>query len=202
MIKPHLILLLVTLLLGVSTSQAQEVEKIYSGSFNEEAINRENGAMVTPSDDDLTLATDLALRHYPELQGHKIKIVYRPGANYPITAGYPFGNIFRLRKNHVYTIIVHPNTFVKRISLNKRVGVIGHEMAHFVYYKKRPPVAMIWWGLQYVVSKKFRYKFESDADYAAIDHGLGLQLLDLSMYINTEQVRQYMLEKNYPLSSE
>ena len=53
------------------------------------------------------------------------------------------------------------------------------------------------WGIKYITSKKFRYRFEKDADRATIDHGLGWQLLNISFYMNREEVREYMEQKGY-----
>ncbi len=147
---------------------------------------------IVPKNDTLALASYLALGHYPSLQNHKIKIRYKKKVKYPITASWSFWNIFKLRKNHTYILLIKPGSFVERLNLNQQVGVIGHEMAHFAYYRRRPSIAMAWWGLRYTLSNKFRYQFEKDADRSAINQGLGWQLLDISFYLNSLEVKNHM----------
>ncbi len=178
----------------ISYSQFQNYnEQIYYGKLDSLRIFNQNS--VSPSGDKLELAVNIALTHYPELSGHQIKIKYRKNVAHPITAGYSAANIIRFRKKHIYRLILSPSSFVKYLSLNKQVAVIGHEMAHFVYYKERPAIGMAIWGIRYLTSKKFRYSFEKEADRMAIDHGLGGQLLQLSMYMSNHEVKQYIHSK-------
>ena len=149
---------------------------------------------VTPEADRHELAVLLALGHYPQLSYNHIKIRYKKNVRYPITANYALTNIFKFKKGHKYVLIIRPGSFVDRISLNQQVGLIGHEMAHFVYYKKGSVVGMIPWAISYVFSKKFRRKFERDADYFAIDHGLGWQYLDMSIYLSRNETLDYIKE--------
>lgn len=151
-----------------------------------------HGNSVSPEGNRHELAALLVLGHYPELRGNRIKIKYKKNVRHPITASYAFFNIFKLRKRHTYVLLIKPGSFVDRISLNQKVALIGHEMAHFVYYKERPAIGMIPWGIRYITSKRFRREFEQDADYQAIEHGLGWQYLDMSIYISQRQVAKYM----------
>ncbi len=153
--------------------------------------------LVLPTGDQLEMATYLAVSHYPELAGHKIKIKYKKNVQYPITASWSFWNIFKLRKHHTYVLLLSQDAFVKRLDLNGKIGVIGHEMAHFAYYRKLSSLGMGWWGIKYSISKKFRFQFEKDADRATIDHGLGWQLLDISFYMNKAEVKAYMEQRGY-----
>ena len=193
--------ILLVCFLTVSITSAQLTYYHQDEDYSIDSLRAYNQQRVSPSNDVLELAANLALTHYPQLAGHKIKIIYRKSVTHPITAGYSAGNIFRFRKHHVYRLVLHPNAFVGRLSLNRQVSVLGHEMAHFTYYKKRPAIGMLWWGLRYITSRKFRYRFERDADRIALDHGLGGQLLELSMYMSNAEVRQYLEEKKAPASS-
>lgn len=161
-----------------------------------------NNHHITESGNSLEIGAQLALLHYPELKGNRIKIRYKEKVRYPITASWSFWNIFKLKKHHTYILLIKPDTFVDNVTLNKKVGIVGHEMAHFEYYRKRPAFNMVWWGVKYVFSKKFRYSFEKEADRTAIEKGLGYQLLDLSFYITREEVLQLMNKKDeiYKLS--
>ena len=162
-----------------------------------DSLREVNNNKVLPVGDPLETATYLALSHYPELAGHTIRIKYKKNVRHPVTASWAFGNLFRFRKRHVYVLLLSADAFVKRLPLNGQIGVLGHEMAHFAYYRKRSGLGMAWWGLRYITSDRFRFKFEKDADRATIDHGLGWQLLNVSFYLNREEVRDYMEQKGY-----
>ncbi len=150
------------------------------------------GQKVKPVGDQLELAAYLALAYYPSLKHHKIKIRYKKNVKFPITASWSFWNIFKFRKHHTYILLLKTDSFVERLTLNQQVGVIGHEMAHFAYYKRIPSIAMAWWGLKYTLSDRYRYSFEKDADRTAITQGLGWQLLSISFYLNSKEVKDNM----------
>lgn len=161
-----------------------------------DSLRTTNNHKITEINNSLELGAQLALLHYPELKGNKIKIRYKNNVRYPITASWSFWNFFKLKKNHTYVLLIKPGTFVDHVSLNKQVGIVGHEMAHFEYYKKHPAIHMIWWGVKYVTSKKFRFSFERDADRTAIQKGLGYQLLQLSFYITRNEVIKLINEND------
>ncbi len=165
-------------------------EEVYAPKLEELRVR--NGYRVSPMGDPLELAVNIALKHYPELERHKIKIKYKKNVRHPITASWAFGNIFKSRKKHTYILLIRSDTFIKRISLNNQVGVFGHEMAHFLYYSQRPAIHMLWWAVKYVTSKKFHREFERQADRTAIDHGLGYQLLGMAFYLKRREVEEYM----------
>ncbi len=119
-----------------------------SGEQNSKIDLLRSKSNVVPFGDPIELATLLAVSYYPELKGNTIQIKYKKNVRYPITASWAFGNIFKSRKNHTYVLLLSPQSFANRVSLNKQVGVVGHEMAHFVYYKQHPSIHMLWWGLK------------------------------------------------------
>lgn len=153
-----------------------------------DSLRAHNKHKITEIENSLELGGQLALLHYPELKGNKIKIKYKSNVKYPITASWSFWNFFKLKKNHTYILLIKRGTFVDNVNLNKQVGIVGHEMAHFEYYKQYPAIHMIWWGIKYSTSKKFRFNFEREADKTAILKGLGYQLIQLSFYINRTEV--------------
>jgi len=103
--------------------KAEYLEKLDSLRIINNHVIEETGTLTE-------LSTQLALLHYPQLKGHKIKIKYKESVNYPITASWSFWNIFKFKKNHTYVLLIKPGSFVDRLSLNQGVGVVGHEMAH------------------------------------------------------------------------
>ncbi|MEO1051596.1 MAG: hypothetical protein AAFX87_13285 [Bacteroidota bacterium] len=188
------VVFVLSFLLMINPVQAQD-ERYYDEDVWApllDSLKTVNKNKVSESGDRVELAANIALLYYPKLKTNRIKIKYKKNVQHPITASWSFWNIFKIRRWHTYVLLIKPNSFIDRISLNKQVGLVGHEMAHFAYYKKRPSIAMAWWGLKYVTSRKFRYAFERGADQTAIDQGLGWQLLDMSIYMRRFEVQQYM----------
>jgi len=189
------------LLISCSSVQSQSIiyknfdEKLWTAKLD--SLKIKNGSKVTGTENLSELAVNIALTYYPELKNNKIKIKYKRNVRYPVTASWAIGNFFRFRKSHTYVLLLKPDSFLDYISLNKLVGVYGHEMAHFVYYKNKPAVNMVWWGIKYTFSKKFRLGFERDADKTAMDHQLGWQILDMSFYMSKNEIRTY-IKMNYP----
>ena len=165
-------------------------EEIYRDQLD--SLRKLNHFSVQERGDQLELAANIALSHYPELKDHRFKIKYKKNVKHPVTASWSFSNIFKRRKNHSYVLLLSENVFLKRLPLNGQVGVFGHEMAHFKYYSEKPSIHMLWWGIKYVTSKKFHRQFERDADKTTIEHGLGNQLLGVVFYMDRSEVREYM----------
>ena len=187
--------LFIVMILASSMMFAQHTyydEEIYRDQLD--SLRKFNHFSVQERGDPLELATNIALSHYPELKGHKFKIKYKKNVKHPVTASWSFGNILKRRKNHTYILLLSEDVFLKRLSLNGQVGVLGHEMAHFKYYSEKPSIHMLWWGIKYVTSKKFHRKFERDADRTTIEHGLGRQLLGVVFYMDRAEVVEYMKE--------
>jgi len=167
-----------------------------------DSLRRTTNHRVTRTGNQLEIATMIALTFYPELADHKIKIKYKSNVKHPITASFDFSNLFKGKKRRTYVLLVHPESFVDRINLNKQVSLIGHEMGHFLYYNQRSLFGMALWGLKYMTSRKFRYSFEIAGDTTAISHGLGWQLLDMSIYLRRHEVLQYMEQYDFYLKPE
>ena len=185
-------------LLGFSTlypAQGQRIYKNFEASrFNplQDSLRQHYGHHIKPEGTDMELAALIALNYYPELKNSRFKIKHKENVRHPITASYSFWNVFKSRKRHTYILLIKKGSFVDRIGLNGKVGIIAHEMAHFSYYRKRPTVGMVPWGFRYITSPKFRYTFERDADKTVISRGLGGQLLEIAFYHKPEEIRSYM----------
>lgn len=174
--------------------------KIYKDSIETYRLKFDKGVM--PINDTLELATYIALTYYPEIQENRIKIKYKSSVKYPITASWPFWNIFKGKNKQVYVLLLSENSFVKSQDLNRQVGVIGHEMAHFKYYKRHSVFNMIPWGIRYIFSRKFRINFEKEADLTTIEHGLGWQLAPVVFYLTRQEVLEHMQNSGYQFESE
>ncbi len=190
--------MVIVLLLGFSISYPVQAQKIYKNfeqhKFNplQDSLRQHYRCHIRPEGSDLELAALIALNYYPELKNNKFKIKHKENVRHPITASYSFWNVFKSRQRHTYILLIKKGSFVDRIGLNGKVGIIAHEMAHFSYYRHRPTVGMIPWGFRYITSPKFRYSFERDADKTVINRGLGWQLLEIAFYHKPEEIRSYM----------
>lgn len=140
----------------------------------------------------MELATLLAISHYPELQNRKVKIIIKNMKGAPVEASFGVFNFIKPRRNKVYKILIQENSFMERLTLNKQVAALGHEMAHFIQYEQRKYFGTLFTLLQYVISDKYRLRFEKKADELAVNHGLGPQMLDFAFYSSDEQIREYM----------
>lgn len=145
----------------------------------------------------IELATLLAISHYPELQQRKVKITIKNVKGAPVEASFSPFNFAKRKKSKVYKIIIHENSFMERLSLNKQVAALGHEMAHFIQYEQKGYLGTLFTLIGYVTSDKKRLYFEKEADRMAIDHGLGPHMLDFSFYTTNEAIKAYMYEKGY-----
>lgn len=140
----------------------------------------------------MELATLLAIAHYPELQNRKVKIIIKNMKGAPVEASFGVFNFVKPRRNKVYKILIQENSFMERLSLNKQVAALGHEMAHFIQYERRKYFGTLFTLLQYVISDKYRLRFEKKADEMAVNHGLGPHMIDFAFYSSDEQIREYM----------
>lgn len=72
-----------------------------------------------------------------------------------------------------YENVVFPlNSF----TFNARIGVLAHELSHIKYYEEKSSVSLVFMGLKYLFSKKFKRKIEKSTDLTVINKGLGFQL--------------------------
>ena len=140
----------------------------------------------------MELATLLAIAHYPELQERKVKIIIRDVKGAPVEASFGVFNFIKPRRKKVYKIIIQENSFMERLSLNQQVAALGHEMAHFVQYERKKYFGTLFSLFQYVISDKYRIRFEKRADEIAVNHYLGPHMLDFSFYSSDKEIRWYM----------
>jgi len=88
---------------------------------------------------------------------------------------------------------------MERLSLNKQVAALGHEMAHFIQYDQRGFGRTLITLVGYVSSNKKRLKFEKEADIISIDHGLDPHMIDFAFYTSEADIKSYM-DKNAVVS--
>jgi hypothetical protein len=140
--------------------------------------------------DEYEAACLLALAYYPELKNEHIEFVYGKGA-YSMAARPVPMSLFKSRKKRKYRIFINTESknkglLLNQVGFNAQVGIVGHELAHILYYSQKSSARIILDGILYS-NKKFRAKFEKDTDKVAIDRGLGWQLHDFSNCTQTHE---------------
>jgi len=144
----------------------------------------------------MELATLLAISHYPELQNRKLKVIVREVKGAPVEASFGVFNFIKPGKSKIYKIIIQENSFMERLSLNKQVAALGHEMGHFIQYQEKGYFNTLFGLLNYVISDKYRIRFEKGADRIEAEHGLGPNMLDFSFYSSEEEIKSYMNQQH------
>lgn len=124
--------------------------------------------------------------------------------------------MFRSKDEWQYNIFISTKSLddlepilLKNLPFNAQIGIIGHELAHTVFYLDKGIGEMILIGLNYPFPS-FRAIFEKNTDRRTIAHGLGWQLLEYAThvrekmdyentsfgeayYLNPEQVKKQIL---------
>ena len=132
----------------------------------------------------------LALSHYPELRDIKIKFVLND-VNAAISSRPYWASLLRSAKKRTYLIVIdteregpRPALILKNQPFNAQVGILGHELAHTVYYLNRSFFGIA--GDAFCQLTNCRVDFERETDERLIDYGLGWQRFDHSMFLRIE----------------
>ncbi|MBX2873318.1 MAG: hypothetical protein KTR30_14500 [Saprospiraceae bacterium] len=131
----------------------------------------------------------LALSHYPELKEVPIDFVveetFIPLASRPspITVLLPW-----LKRKYLVVISSKSADFFEGILMhnlpfNEQVGVLGHELAHSLFYLDKNSFQLARIAYQYEKNGDFHDQFEQDTDKRAVAHGLGYQLYDYAFFV-------------------
>jgi hypothetical protein len=120
--------------------------------------------------------------YFDEISFEHIKIIKRKQL-IPFTSTPSFLNVFRIKTNWKYTIAVSSETIPRlaavlfdSLSLNGRIGVLGHELSHVADFQSNSRWYMVKILFQHLSQKKMD-SFEYNTDLICINHGLGYQLL-------------------------
>jgi hypothetical protein len=129
----------------------------------------------------------LALSHYPELKNTPI-CFYEESAFIPLASRPEPISMFGSKNKWRYNIIISTEStdelkpvLLQYLPFNAQVGIIGHELAHTVFYLDKSIWQMMLIGLNYPLPS-FRARFEKNTDRRAVAHGLGWQLLEYARY--------------------
>ncbi len=131
----------------------------------------------------------LALSYYPELKEAPIDFIIRPTFIPLSSRPAPASVLFPWLKRRFLVVISNASAdffepiLLKHLPINEQVGVIGHELAHTVYYLDKNAFQLAWIAYQYEFNGEFHNQFERDTDKRAIAHGLGYQLYDYAFFV-------------------
>ena len=138
---------------------------------------------------DFELQALLALRHYPELRNTKINFIV-DDVSIPLSSRPHWSSMLRSAKNRTYQIIIDNELegarkalLLKNQPFNAQVGIIGHELAHTIYYLSRSFFGIAGDALCQLTD--CRIKFERATDRRLIDYGLGWQRFDHATFVRS-----------------
>ncbi len=129
----------------------------------------------------------IALSHYPELRDVKIRFIV-DDVDIPLSSRPYWASMLRSAHNRTYLVIIDSERqgrgdvlLVKNQPFNAQVGIIGHELAHTVYYLNRSFLGIL--GDAICQFSSCRINFERNTDRRLVEHGLGWQRYDHAMYV-------------------
>lgn len=129
----------------------------------------------------------LALRHYPELLATRINFIV-DDVSIPLSSRPHWRSMLRSAKNRTYQVIIDSELegsrdalLLKNQPFNAQVGIIGHELAHTVYYLNRSFFGIVGNALCQLTA--CRIEFERATDRRLIDYGLGWQRFDHATFV-------------------
>lgn len=160
----------------------------------------------------------VALSHYPQLKNTEIDFVLRDTKG-SLYSQPKVSTVLLPWKKRKYTVLIDTvklidytrPTLLENLPYNAQIGVIGHELAHTIFYLDKKATRLSWTAFRYQFSEKYLTQFENETDIRTIDHGLGYQLLAWShfqhhikiqegkgkRYLSPEQIEETI--KNNPL---
>lgn len=131
----------------------------------------------------------LALSHYPELKEVPIDFVieetFIPLASRPA----PISVVFPWVKRKYLVVISSKSAdffegiLMHNLPFNEQVGVLGHELAHSLFYLNKNSLQLARIAYRYEKDGAFHDQFEQETDKRAVAHGLGYQLYDYAFFV-------------------
>jgi hypothetical protein len=130
----------------------------------------------------------LALSHYPELKEKPIDFLIQE-AMIPLSSRPNPFHLFQPWRERRYLVVISSKSWdilepilLKNLPFDAQVGVLGHELAHTVYYLDKSALFLVGVAFRYPFAS-FRKNFERDTDKRAIAHGLGHQLYHYASFV-------------------
>ncbi len=129
----------------------------------------------------------IALSHFPELKDIRIRFVVA-NVGIPLSSRPHWLSMLRSAKNRTYQVIIDNDRdgsrqalLLKNQPFNAQIGIIGHELAHTVYYLKRSFFEILTDAI--CQFSDCRIGFERATDTRLIRYGLGWQRYDHALYV-------------------
>lgn len=128
-------------------------------------------------------------KSYPELFEHRIVVEQRKLRKTTMRAQPLMKACFTRRACKSFRIEFSNATELDdRVSMSRvpdkvLKGWFAHELGHVMDYLHRGFLEMIWFGLRYISSRRYRKKVEHKADEIAIEHGFADEILATKKYI-------------------
>jgi hypothetical protein len=136
------------------------------------------------------LQTLLALSHYPALKDVRIRFIV-DDVNIPLSSRPHWASMLRSASKRTYLVVIDNHResgrealLLKNQPFNAQVGIIGHELAHTVYYLERSFFGIAADALCQL--SRCRVQFERDTDKRLVQYGLGWQRYDHALYVRSE----------------
>ncbi len=131
----------------------------------------------------------LALSHYPELKETPIDFLVEP-AFLPLASQPETMSILFPWKERKYLVIISnastdyfEKILLRNTPFNEQVGILGHELAHVIYYQDKSSLDFIGIAYNYQYNNDYRNNFERNTDKRAVAHGLGYQMVDFAYFV-------------------
>ncbi len=142
----------------------------------------------------------IALSHYPELKNTRIRFIVED-VDIPLSSRPYWASMLRSAGMRTYLVVIdserdgeRDEVLLKRQPFNAQIGIIGHELAHTVYYLDRSFFGIINDALCQL--SDCRVNFERQTDRRTVEYGLGWQRFDHSVFIRTSRGLDPMAEPN------
>ena len=132
------------------------------------------------------------IKHYPELENtfiivHETKFYGIPNT---LRAYPPLLSFFNKNRDRIYTIVVNLNEKIPipfySLTIENQQGMLAHELAHVLDYKRRSSFGCVRMGLHFLVSKKFAREMERNTDRIVVARGCGDILLSYRQHLLTK----------------
>lgn len=130
-----------------------------------------------------------ALSYFPELKNTKITFILEKGSSGVIETRPEWFSVFKNSRRRAYLVFIGdssqrftPQFMFRNSPVNGQVGIIGHELAHILYFSQKNTFGLLGTGIAHV-STKYMDNFENKTDSMCIERGLGFQLIDWNIYL-------------------
>jgi hypothetical protein len=130
-----------------------------------------------------------ALSYFPELKETKITFSLVKGNSGVIETRPEWLSVFRNSRKRAYVVFIGdsssrytPPFMFRNSPVNGQVGIIGHELAHILYFSKKNTFGLLKTGAAHI-SRSYMDNFENKTDSICIERGLGYQLIDWNIYL-------------------